>query len=81
MSVTENHMTQFLVELPFNVTNDEARLALAVRLFEKGRVSLGQAAKLAGFSKRAFIDVLGREGVPVLNYPADELAKEMEIEL
>lgn len=81
MSVTKNDTTELTVELPFNVTNEEARLALAVRLFEKGRVSLGQAAKLAGFSKRAFIDVLGREGIPVVNYPAAELAEEMEVEL
>lgn len=66
------------MELPFSVTNDEARLAMAVGLFEKGRVSLGQAASLAGFSKRAFIDVLGREGIPVVNYPAGELEKELE---
>ena len=65
------------MELPFSVTNDEARLAMAVGLFEKGRVSLGQAASLAGFSKRAFIDVLGREGVAVVNYPASELEKEL----
>ena len=65
------------VELPFSVTDDEARLALAVRLFEKDRVTLGQAAKLAGFTKRAFIDVLGREGVPVSNYPAEDLEKEV----
>ena len=77
MSATLEHSGELAVELPFNVTNDEARLALAVRLFEKGRISLGQSAKMAGFSKRAFIDVLGREGVPVVNYPADELAKEI----
>ena len=77
MSTTLEHPGELAVELPFNVSNDEARLALAVRLFQKGRISLGQSAKMAGFSKRAFIDVLGREGVPVVNYPADELAKEI----
>jgi predicted HTH domain antitoxin len=77
MNTTTHHLAEFSVELPFNVTDDEARLAMAVRLFEKGRVSLGQAASLAGFSKRAFIDVLGREGVAVVNYPAGELEKEL----
>lgn len=78
MSATTDHPAGLTVELPFSVTNDEARLAMAVGLFEKGRVSLGQAASLAGFSKRAFIDVLGREGIPVVNYPAGELEKELE---
>lgn len=77
MSTTADHPGELTVVLPFDVTNDEARLAMAVRLYEKGRVSLGHAAQLAGFTKRAFIDVLGREGIAVVNYPADELAQEL----
>jgi len=69
--------TELTVELPLNVSDAEARLAMAVRLFEKGKISLGQAAGLAGFSKRAFMDILGREGIAVVNYPADELQKEL----
>lgn len=77
MSTTTPH-TELAVELPLSVSSDEARLALAVRLFQKSRISLGQAARLAGFSKRAFIDVLGREGIAVVNYPASELKEELE---
>lgn len=77
MSATIEQPAGLTVELPVTVSNDEARMALAVRLFEKGRISLGQAANLAGFSKRAFIDILGREGIAVVNYPAGELEKEL----
>ena len=70
--------TEMTVELPLNVSDAEARLAMAVRLFEKGMISLGQAAGVAGFSKRAFMDILGREGIAVVNYPADELQKELD---
>ena len=42
------------ITLPFSLSEDEAKLLLAVKLYEVGKVSLGQAAKLAGFSKRAF---------------------------
>ncbi len=69
--------TELTVELPLNVSDDEARLAMSIRLFEKGKISLGQAASVAGFSKRAFIDILGREGIPVVNYSADELREEL----
>jgi predicted HTH domain antitoxin len=69
--------TELTVELPLNVSDAEARLAMAVRLFELGKISLGQAANLAAFSKRAFMDILGREGIAVVNYPADELRKEL----
>ena len=48
------------VTLPFSLSEDEAKLLLAVKLYEVGKVSLGQAAKLAGFSKRSFLDVLGQ---------------------
>jgi predicted HTH domain antitoxin len=77
MSSTIEDSTEFRIELPLTITAEEARLALAIRLFEKGRVSLGQGSRMAGFSVRAFIDVLGREGVAVVNYPASELVQEL----
>ena len=36
-----------------------------------------QAADLAGYSKRAFIEVLGKYSVAVFDYPPDELAHEI----
>jgi predicted HTH domain antitoxin len=66
------------VELPPDLSEDEARLLLAVKLYEVGRASLGQAAKLAGLSKRTFIDALGQHKVPVFNYPPEELRRETE---
>lgn len=68
--------TELKVELPSNLTSDEAKLLLAIKLYEVGKATLGQAAKLAGFSKRAFIEVLGRYRVPVFNYDPEELRQE-----
>ncbi|MGH9834259.1 MAG: UPF0175 family protein [Blastocatellia bacterium] len=68
--------TELKVSLPMTVSADEARLLLAVKLYEVGKVTLGQAAKLAGFSKRAFMEILGRYGVPVFNYSAEDLRQE-----
>jgi len=51
---------------------------LALKLYEKGRLTLGQAARAAGYSKRAFIDFLGREGVPVLDSDPADLAAESD---
>ena len=51
---------------------------LALKLYEKGRLTLGQAARAAGCSKRAFIDVLGREGVSILDSDPAELATEAD---
>jgi len=67
-------------ELPSNVLVDERELLtmIAARLYERGTLSLGQASELAGFSKRAFIELLGSYGVSVFNYPADELDRDGE---
>ncbi len=68
---------ELTLELPSNLTKDEVQTFLAVKLYETERVSLGQAAKLAGYSKRAFIEVLGKYKVPVINYSPDELHEEL----
>ncbi len=66
------------VDLPANLSEDEVKLLLAIKLYEVGKVSLGQAAKLAGFSKRAFMEMLGHYKVPVFNYSPEELRQEID---
>lgn len=65
------------IPLPQNVSGDEVRTLAAVKLFELGRISLGQAAVLGGHSVRAFVDVLARYGVPVINYSPEDLEEEV----
>lgn len=71
-------MNVLQVELPLEVSEEEARLLLAIKLYEVGKVTLGQAAKMAGYSKRAFIELLGHYGVPVIAYPPEELREEVQ---
>ena len=63
--------------LPDSVSENEARLLLALKLFETGRLSSGQAAELAGLSKRAFLESLGRYNVPAINHAADEVMRDL----
>ena len=65
------------VELPSSLSGDEAKTFLAIKLYEVGKVSLGQAAKIAGYSKRAFIEILGHYQVLVFNYSPEELQQEI----
>jgi predicted HTH domain antitoxin len=65
-----------LTTLPPFVDAAEGRLMMALKFFELGRLTLGQSAELAGYTKRAFIDVLGHYDIPVVDYPAEELATE-----
>ena len=68
---------QITLRLPFNVSEADAELLLAVKLFEMEKVSLGQAAELSGYSYRAFLEVLHQNKIPVVNYPASDLQKEL----
>ena len=65
------------LELSSNLSKDEVQILLVVKLYETERVSLGQAARLAGYSKRAFTEILGRHKVPVLNYSPEDLREEL----
>lgn len=48
-------------------------MILATKLYEDSKISAGQAAQIAGLSKRAFIEMLGRYGVSVVSDSIDDL--------
>ncbi|MGK7918607.1 MAG: UPF0175 family protein [Trichodesmium sp.] len=64
-------------ELPVGISENEAKLFLAIKLYEVNKISLGKAAKLAGYSKLAFLEVLGQYKVPIFNYSPEELQEEI----
>jgi predicted HTH domain antitoxin len=76
MAATAPHFENDAALPPF-VDAGEGRLMMAMKFFELGRLSLGQAAALAGYTKGGFVDVLGHYGIPVVNYSATELAGEL----
>jgi predicted HTH domain antitoxin len=57
---------------------NEARMALAMKLFEMGRLTNGQAAQLAGVSRMAFLFNCPQWNVPAVNWDAAELAAEFK---
>jgi predicted HTH domain antitoxin len=71
-------MSELTVALPDSISEAEAKVCLAAKLFEVGRLSCGQAAELAGYSKRTFIELLGKQGIAVVNYPAEELTDDLD---
>ncbi len=54
---------------------------VALSLFEQRQFTLSQAATLADLSVSAFIDLLGRRGVPAVDYQAEEVAVELDAAL
>lgn len=51
---------------------------LAAKLFESGRLSLGQAAKMAKLSKMAFAEILVDYDVSIINHPISEIKDDAE---
>ncbi|MGD9561415.1 MAG: UPF0175 family protein [Pyrinomonadaceae bacterium] len=70
---------EFKIELPPQITKDEAQTLLAIKLYETDRLSLGKAAELAGYSVRAFLEVLEHHQIPVIKYSPEELRKEIRL--
>jgi predicted HTH domain antitoxin len=51
---------------------------LVLRRFRQGLISSGKAARILGWSRRQFLDLLGREGIPMYDPSDEELAKEWQ---
>ncbi len=70
-------MKTMTLQIPDNLDEKEAKKMLAAKLYEKGSLSLGQAAELAGCSKRSFMEILADYDVSVFNYSEKELEKDI----
>lgn len=51
----------------------ELVMTLASKLYEEGKLSLGQAADMAGLTKRTFAELLGKYNVSIFNQDIDDL--------
>ena len=60
-----------------DIDNREVAMLVATRLYEHGKLSLGQAAEVAGLTKRTFAELLGKYNVSIFNYPASDLARDV----
>ena len=56
----------------------EAKMAMAVKLFEMKRLSSGIAAKIAGLDRVTFLLNLHRYGVAMIDLDEDDLLSDLE---
>ena len=61
-----------------DLTNQELVMLVASRLYEQGKLSLGQAAELAGLTKRTFAELLNQYSVSIFNFPSTDLSSDVE---
>lgn len=50
---------------------------LAAKMYEDGLLSTGQASEVAGLSKRAFIEIMGKYGVSVFSKDIENLENDI----
>jgi predicted HTH domain antitoxin len=70
-------MKTLTIPIPESVDVDNALIILSAQLYERGELSLGQAAEMAKTTKRKFAGSLGQYGVSLFNYPAADLKSDV----
>jgi predicted HTH domain antitoxin len=66
------------VTLPeVNISEEDLKLLLAIKLLDEGLVSLGKASEIAGYSEKAFVEILLHKGIAPIKYKNLNLDKEL----
>lgn len=68
------------VKLPpkFNLNKAEIKVILAGELYERGTLSIGQAAEIAGLTKRAFIEIMGKYGYSLFSKSVEDVLSDIK---
>jgi len=68
-------MKTLTINLPDTVDEKDVKMQLAAQLFDKGILSSGQAADLAGISKKEFLENVGKYGVSIFGESVEDIDK------
>jgi len=60
-----------------NLSQTDAQIMFAIKLFESDTLSLGKAAEVAGLSYRTFYELLIRYGIPVVSMTEKDIVEEI----
>jgi len=71
-------MSVITLQVPDNIELDQKDTIkfLSAKLYESGKLTLGQAAELSGLSKIAFAEIIGDYNVALINYPVSDILKD-----
>jgi len=56
----------------------EAKIILAAKLFEEGRISSGKGAEICGMARVDFLLEMGKRKIPIIQLDEEELKREFE---
>ena len=73
-------MRTLTLNIPDNldIDNSEVAMLVATKLYEQGKLSLGQAAEVVGLTKRTFAELLGKYNVSIFNFPSSDLSSDVD---
>jgi len=73
-------MRTIQINIPENVDlkDYDFSMIIAAKLYEDAKLSAGQAAKIVGLSKRAFIEMLGKYGISVFSKSTTDLHSDIK---
>jgi predicted HTH domain antitoxin len=71
-------MKQLTLNIPDNLelNERETKRFLAAKMYESGKLTIGQAAELADLSKAAFAEILADYDVSIINYPPSDITRD-----
>ncbi|MBK6585351.1 MAG: UPF0175 family protein [Gammaproteobacteria bacterium] len=80
LALVTKHGRSVILALPFDdkLLDQGIRVSLAVKLFDDGVLTQGQAAKLARHSLAEFLEACAVREVAAVRYDADEIRKELD---
>ncbi len=83
ISIITKHGKPSILAVPFTgkLLNLGIDKDIAVTLFEKRLITLSKASKIASISIEDFTDILAEAGIAAVDYPPEELEKEMRISI
>ncbi|MBX7156279.1 MAG: UPF0175 family protein [Candidatus Kapaibacterium sp.] len=71
-------MKHLILDVPENIDLDETdtKRFLAAKMYESGKLSLGQAAELSALSQIAFTEILADYNVSLINYTIEDVVND-----
>jgi predicted HTH domain antitoxin len=70
-------IVQLHVPVEVDLKDYDFSIIIASKLYEDGKLSAGQAAEMAGLTKRTFIELLGKYGVSVFSTSLSDLESDI----
>jgi predicted HTH domain antitoxin len=68
-------MKSLTINLPEDANLKDVKMLIAAALFKQGILSSGQAAEMAGITRREFLETVGKYGVSIFGETEEDLMK------